>query len=133
MPNPAVLRNAMLVAAYRQTHGTPDTMVDMKYLLPRLGLTSGQREEVARQIAGRGWAAFDQSIHGQYLALTMRGIEVAEDLERPLLRRWPSDHPVLLSFVASIIGGVVALFLGRALDRIMPPHGVSASTPATEP
>jgi hypothetical protein len=57
------------------------------------------------------WLGTDVRTSEGLLNITMKGIEEAEKMERPILQRWPSDHPVAFGTLMSLLSGIVILCL----------------------
>jgi hypothetical protein len=123
MRSQAALRKLMLRELYRRSQGNVGILVDLNELVAALEIQVQEAETVAKQIAAKRWADFTQHARGGLLAITMSGIEEAEKMEIPVLRRWPSEHPVLFGFLMSVFASALTLSIGKILDILLKARG----------
>jgi DNA-binding MarR family transcriptional regulator len=124
MPSQARLRKTVLMDIYRQSGGDIERHINVAEMAESLAMPAKELVVIIGQLEAKTLARFGVKIrdHPEFkrytVMITMHGIEEAEKMEQPLLRRWPSEHPVLLATLSSIGTGIVMLVLGKLLNII---------------
>jgi hypothetical protein len=120
MPSQASLRRTLLVEVFRRSGADTERAVSLSEVAEALKLSNDDAAVIARQVAGKRWIKFySPTVDPKFvMVMTMRGIEEAERMEKPFLKRWPSDHPLLFGVLMSIITGIVMLVAGKMVSAL---------------
>lgn len=117
MASQSALRKAMLREVYRRSAGNLYAIVDLNEVAKSLGLSRADATIVALQLGAKNWVTFSQNFEGGDMSPTIIGIEEAERMEKPLLKRWPSEHPVFFGFLMSLLAVTVSKLLDLAIKH----------------
>lgn len=120
MANHAALRKTVLMEIYRQSAGDMDRPLRVAEIAKALNLSANDVVVIVGQLEGKLLARFQSRTFDPEerwsVAITMRGIEEAENMEKPFVKRWMSDHPAVVGVIGSIIGSVTTIGLTRLMD-----------------
>jgi DNA-binding MarR family transcriptional regulator len=128
MASHPLLRRKALLEIHRRSGGDTERRIKIVELAQELNLPANDVVVTARQLEGKEWVRFsartlDPEFTHWSITMTIRGIEEAERMQQPVLRRWPSEHPVVFGLFMSVITGLVMLFAGRFVDRFFKTMG----------
>lgn len=111
----ARLRQDMLRTVYRAVEADPQKSTTIHALKEELKLESvGEAAKIARQLEGSGLVVVSaqNAQGGGNVAITIKGIEECEHLDRPVYNRWAADHP----FLWPIVVALTAVAAGKVID-----------------